>query len=123
MSHPLDPYAELIGKVSAEQIATTAGVELSEVEAWLAERNGEEPEPEPKKKRQGKQRSAEPTTKTPPRRIEAIKVLETTAISVENARGQRLRIPVPCSIYRGKLARKYAELLRPDEFRVIEYAR
>lgn len=116
--HPLDPYVELVGKVPPEKIAETAGVELAEVEAWLADR-----EPSVKGKAKSKPASKSAPAPAPRRAVEAIQVLQATAISVENKRGQRLRIPVPRSIYRGNIARKYAQLLREDEFRVIEYAR
>lgn len=59
------------------------------------------------------------------RKVERIKVLETTGIIVtQEIRGkspQKLRIVVPKSEYRGDIARKYASILKPSEFEVLDY--
>lgn len=124
MNAELDHYLDLVGKVPAEKIAETAGVPVADVEAWLAHLEGKADQ-EPEKARRSK---TEPKPKTPkpaparPRKVAVIQVLRSTAISVEAQNGRRLRLPVPRSIYRGELARRYAALLEEGtDYRVLAH--
>lgn len=118
----LDEFADLIGKVPADKIAETAGASLAEVEAWIATRaGGAPPAAKPPKPEQP---TSKPAARAAPRapRVEVIRVKATTAISVETKNGKRVKVPVPKSIYRGDLARKYAGILKPSEFEILEHA-
>ncbi|HYD02633.1 MAG TPA: hypothetical protein VEB22_15505 [Phycisphaerales bacterium] len=123
MATNLESYAEMLGKVSLAKIAETAGVSLAEVEAWAKAKAGGAPPadetPEKPERINGKKVAVKPP---PARKPEVIHVPVTTAISVETPKGKRVRLPVPRSIYRGELARKYASLLKPSEYTVIEFA-
>lgn len=114
MAHALDEYKDLLGKVSLEKIAETAGVSLDEVTAWAGGQAPNAPKASP-----AKAPKAAPAAKPRAPRIEAIRVLETTAISIETPRGRRVRVSVPKSIYRGDIARKYASILSADTFEVL----
>lgn len=132
-AHPLDAFADLAGKVPAAKIAEMADTSVETVEDWLEDlgvpRFGP-PAPEPEAKAAEPAAPPEPLAAAKPEpaptpgpkpagRIACIQVLRTTAISVKSARGRRVRITVPRSLYRGELARKYAGLLDEADFRVV----